>query len=274
MDYLVSQMQEGIEWMVKVTGRDYDDQRLIEAVRNECEAMSLMGQTVYFQKAIPAPLAQKSLFSLYVIPHLLGHSREGVEFCRELRDEVEDRVRRGIAALATERCRLMDDSEPPWHFLKLYRYLENYGALCIGSQYSFSLGGNLVKDQEGNWVPPQTPEERGMPMKTREDALRAMATFYLEKPILANFTTAEDKYAQVLDMARQWHADGIILHLNRGCEGLTQGAMENRLALMESGLPVMTYEGNMGDKREFDEGQVLDRVDSFMERLGLRKLED
>lgn len=274
VEYLVSQMQEGIEWMVKVTGRGYDDERLIQAVENECEAMCLMGEIVHFQKNVPAPLSQKSIFSIYVIPHLLGHDHEGVAFCRQVRDEVEDRVRQGIAALATERCRLLDDSEPPWHFLKLYRYLEKYGALCIGSQYSFSLGGNLVKDPDGNWAPPKTLKERGMPMKTRQDALRAMATFYVEKPILSNFTTAEDKSSQVLDIARQWRADGIILHLNRGCEGLTQGAMENRLALVESGLPVMTYEGNMGDQREFDEGQTLDRIDSFMERLGLEKLEE
>ncbi|MDO8691385.1 MAG: 2-hydroxyacyl-CoA dehydratase family protein, partial [Dehalococcoidia bacterium] len=274
VEYLVAQMQEGIEWLVKVTGREYNDELLIESVRNECEALCLMGEIVTFQKVTPAPLSQKSIFSLYVVPHLLGHSPEGVQFCREARDEVQDRVKQGIAALATERCRLMDDSEPPWHFLKLYRYLETYGALCIGSQYSFSLGGNLVKDSQGNWIPPLTPDQRGMPMKTREDALRAMATFYVEKPILANFTTAEDKSSQVLEMAQQWHADGIILHLNRGCEGLSQGALENRMALLESGLPVMTYEGNMGDKREFDEGQTLNRIDSFMERLGLSKLED
>ncbi len=129
-----------------------------------------------------------------------------------------------------------------------------------------------MKDPQGNWIPPLTPEQRGMPMKTREDALRAMAIFYIEKPILANFITAEDKSSQVLEMAQQWHADGIILHLNRGCEGLSQGALENRMALLESGIPVMTYEGNMGDKREFDEGQTLNRIDSFMERLGLNKL--
>ncbi len=274
VQYLVDQMQEGIEWLIKVTGREYNDELLIESVKNECDALCLMGEIVNFQKAVPAPLSQKSIFSLYVVPHLLGHSPEGVAFCREARDEVQARVQEGIAALATERCRLMDDSEPPWHFLKLYRYLEKYGAICLGSQYSFSLGGNLVKDEQGNWVPPKTPAERGWPMKTREDALRAMVTFYVEKPILANFITAEDKSSQVLEMAQQWKSDGIILHLNRGCEGLSQGALENRMALLDSGLPVMTYEGNMGDKREFDEGQPLNRIDSFMERLGLKRLED
>jgi benzoyl-CoA reductase subunit B len=32
----------------------------------------------------------------------------------------------------------------------------------------------------------------------------------------------------------------------------------------------MTFEGNMGDAREFDEGRSKDRIDSFMERLGLK----
>jgi len=30
----------------------------------------------------------------------------------------------------------------------------------------------------------------------------------------------------------------------------------------------------MGDKREFDEGQTLNRIDSFIERVGLKKLEE
>ncbi|MFQ5826535.1 MAG: 2-hydroxyacyl-CoA dehydratase, partial [Dehalococcoidia bacterium] len=65
-----------------------------------------------------------------------------------------------------------------------------------------------------------------------------------------------------------------IIHLNRGCEGLAMGQMENRLALLREGVPVMAYEGNMSDSREFEQAQVLDSIDAFMESLGLHKLED
>lgn len=34
----------------------------------------------------------------------------------------------------------------------------------------------------------------------------------------------------------------------------------------------MTYEGNMGDEREFDEQAVTNRMDIFLESLGLKKL--
>jgi benzoyl-CoA reductase subunit B len=69
-------------------------------------------------------------------------------------------------------------------------------------------------------------------------------------------------------IAKEWKLDGVMLHYNRGCEGLSVGIAENRLALIEQGFPVMTFEGNMGDEREFDEAQTVSRIDSFMETLG------
>jgi len=66
--------------------------------------------------------------------------------------------------------------------------------------------------------------------------------------------------------------NGAILHYNRGCEGLSVGIAENRLGLIKGGVPVMTYEGNMADEREFDQSRAYARVDSFMENLGLERL--
>ena len=75
-------------------------------------------------------------------------------------------------------------------------------------------------------------------------------------------------------IAKEWKLNGIMLHYNRGCEGLSIGIAENRLALIDEGYPVMTFEGNMGDEREFDEAQTGSRIDSFMETLGLDQIED
>ena len=74
-------------------------------------------------------------------------------------------------------------------------------------------------------------------------------------------------------VVKNWNVQGVLMHLNRGCEGTAFGQMENRLALMKAGIPVVTYEGNMADKRDFDEAQTIDRIESFMEKLGLHKLE-
>jgi benzoyl-CoA reductase subunit B len=47
--------------------------------------------------------------------------------------------------------------------------------------------------------------------------------------------------------------------------------MENRMGIAKAGVPIMTYECNMGDEREFDEVRTQARVDAFMEQLGLRR---
>ena len=62
-----------------------------------------------------------------------------------------------------------------------------------------------------------------------------------------------------------------MLHYNRGCEGLSLEIAENRLAILEAGVPVMTFEGNLGDEREFDEARTIQRMNAFMETLGVKK---
>jgi hypothetical protein len=50
--------------------------------------------------------------------------------------------------------------------------------------------------------------------------------------------------------------------------------MEIIHALRDMGLPTSTYEGSTGDLKDWNEAQVLNRIDSFMESLGLSRLED
>jgi len=58
-----------------------------------------------------------------------------------------------------------------------------------------------------------------------------------------------------------------MLHYNRGCEGLSIGIAENKLGLREAGIPVMSFEGNMGDEREFDPERTRKKIDAFLEIL-------
>ena len=67
--------------------------------------------------------------------------------------------------------------------------------------------------------------------------------------------------------------DAGIIHLNRGCEGTAQHQMEMKNTLAKMGLPVMTFEGNMADEREFDEVRTARMIDLFVtETLGLKKI--
>jgi len=269
--YVVNQCLEAIEWMEKVTGRKYDDELFIEAVKNEMRSTSLWAEVCALNKAVPAPLDEKTMYSLYVLATLNKSKAWCADFYRELRDEVADRVARGIAAVGDERCRVMSDTQPPWAFLKIFRYLEEFGAVSIGSLYTFGLEGIWETRPDGSWGPRTTPMDRGVEITTREQAMRLYVDWNLSKPQWQHFYDPRLKTEMMKTIVREWRVDGVMLHLNRGCEGLSLGIMENRLGLSAAGIPVMTIERNMGDERELALYRPQPDVDSFMESLALKR---
>lgn len=269
--YIVDQLHDGIEWLEKTTGRSFNDELFIEAVKNETRSTSLWAAICAENKAVPAPLDEKTMYSLYVLATLNKASKEVADFYEELLAEVKDRVARGIAAVGNEQIRLMSDTQPPWAFLKVFRYLEQFGAVSIGSLYTFGLEGIWEVKEDGTWGPRTTPMEKGIAIKNRQQALEIMVDWNLSKPEWQHFYHPQLKTEMMLRIAKEWKLDGVMLHYNRGCEGLSLGIAENRLGLLKAGYPVMTFEGNMGDEREFDENVTVARVDAFMESLGVKK---
>ena len=272
LDYVVNQLHEGIAFVEKATGRKCDDELLIRAVKNEMRSTSVWADICTLNQAVPAPLDEKTMFSLYVLATLHKSSQWCADFFEELREEVRDRVARGIAAVPNERCRILSDAPPPWGFLRLFRYLEQYGAVSVGSLYTFGLEGIWETKPDGTWGARTTPMEKGIEIRDRDTALRLYADWALAKPLFQPFYDPRPKTEMMKAIIKEWKVDGVMLHLNRGCEGTSLGIMENRMELVKAGIPVMTYEGNMGDEREFDEGRTQARVDAFMEQLGLKKL--
>jgi len=270
--FVVNQMHEAIEWLEKTTGREFDDEKLIEAVNNECRLTSVWAEICCLNRTIPAPLDEKSMYSLYVFGVLQKSKKEFADFYEEVRDEMQDRVNRGIAAVGNERCRVMSDTQPPWGFLSVFRYLEEFGCLSIGSLYTFGLIGIWEDKPDGTWGPRTTPAQNGIKIKNRDQALRILADWNLSKPEWQHFYDPDLKTKMMLRIVKEWKLDGVMLHLNRGCEGLSCGIMENRLGIAKAGVPVMTFEGNMGDEREFDATATRNRIDSFMETLNLKRV--
>ena len=275
IDYLVEQLYDGIEFMEKATGRKLDDEKLIQNIYNTYDSACYWAKTCELNQAVPAPLDEKTMFSLYVLGTLQKSNKEIASFYKnELYPEVKDRVANQIAAVGDEQCRILGDSQPPWGFLQVFRYLEKYGVVSIASLYTFSLIGWWKLNEEGDLVPYPTLEEQGITIRDRDHALGLLAEGELRgKMMWAPFYGAKYKNDLVTKIARQWKCDAAIIHLNRGCEGTAQHQMEMKIALQNMGLPTLTFEGNMADEREFDEGRTQRLIDLFItETLGLKKV--
>jgi benzoyl-CoA reductase subunit B len=271
VDYIVCQCLDAVEWLQKTTGRPYRDDLLREAIFNHMRSTSAWARICELQKAVPAPLDEKTMYSLYALGTMGKASRWCADFYDELYGEVEDRVKRGIAAVANERCRIMTDTQPPWTFLKLFRYLAEFGCVSVGSLYTFGLIGQWDRRKDGSWGGRACPASVEAVPAGRREMLEEYVRFELNKPQWQHFYHPKLKSAMMIAIARQWKLDGAALHFNRGCEGLSLGIAENALALRKAGFPVMTFEGNMGDGRENDNSHIVDRIAMFMEMLGLKR---
>ena len=273
IEYFAGQILDAIDWIEKNSGRKYDEERFARAVMNDWDACRIWAEICLVNQNIPAPLDQKSMLNLFLPLMVLRGGERCLDFYSELKAEVEDRVRDGVAALATERYRYIHEGIPPWHFLRLFRILEEYGAISVGGLYMFSMAGHWDVEEDGIWKAPRPFKELGIEFKSREDIARFYARMFLGNVnYRGSFWSAAIKNQQILQIYKQWHAEGVVMHLNRGCKGTGGYMLENRLALIEANIPVVAYEGNAADRRDFDEAQVIDRLESFAESQGLAKM--
>lgn len=273
--YLQAQMLDIITWMERITGRRYDDERFINAVNWECEATSLWAQCCMVNRTIPAVMDEKMMLTLSAVAVLMRQRKEAVDFYRDLLAELKERAARGIAAFAEERLRVLYDGQPPWHSLEIYHYLEEYGAVAIGSSLSFGLSGGWAYDQEQETrFPAKPPRAAGVELKSREEACAWYANWLLDtNTVLRSLRfSGRGKNKHLLDLITGWKADAVMIHLNRGCEGTAVGQLEMRSFLAENNIPVMTFEGNMADVQEFDKPRTKATIATFMETMGVSKL--
>lgn len=260
--YVTGQLLDGIEWLERVTKRTFDDELFAEAAWNDIRSTNMWARICMLNRAVPAPLDEKSIYSLYVFGTLQKSNPDFADFYEELYEEVRDRVERKIAAVEGEEKRIMTDTQPPWGFLDVYRYMEEWGVVSVGSLYTFGLEGMWLYDMEERELTPRPLP--GRKPRDREEICTMLADWHLSKPQYQHFYHPEYKTKLMDAIARHWKVDGIILHYNRGCEGLSMGIAENRLGLMKLGHKVMTYEGNMGDDDEFDAAVTRKRLDIFL----------
>ncbi|MCL2122413.1 MAG: 2-hydroxyacyl-CoA dehydratase [Clostridiales bacterium] len=258
----------------RIFGNKFDDEKFIETYHNRQKLEILAMEVSQLMQNVPAPIGVKELYSFYTLGMLTKvDPQETLNFWKELRDEIQWRVDNKIAAVGTERYRWMEAHPCPWHFMKYYRYLEQYGAVCIGSQYSHMMPGPMELNENGQMQLRKLPRYIGTPaLRTREDVIRAIYTY----PMWPHAMKC-DEYRHleaITDFAKGFKADGAIMPLWRGGVGCTLTRKEQALRLDAMGVRVLHYEGSQpGDRTDMDEKQFLNRIDIWMESQGMRKLE-
>ena len=275
VDHKVYCVLKQINDIERLFGRRFDDEKLVASMKVRPQLQSLAREVSVLMTTVPSPLSVKDLYSFYTIGGLTKiDPEETLQFWRELRDEIQWRADNQIAAVGNECFRWMEHHPPSWHYLKYYRYMEQYGAICLGSQYSHNRSGPyLVRKEDGSVGPREIvryPDD--VEIKSREDAVRVMLTPDARAP--HHFKI--DDYLRpdsLWEFADVFRCDGAILPLWRSGVGCVHDRKEQALRLAEKGVSVLHYEGSQpGDRTDLDEKHFLDQLDIWMESQGLRKL--
>ncbi len=274
-EYILGQLHEAIPWMEKITGRKYDDEKLIQATRNEWRSTVLWGKICNLCKAVPAPLDARMLLAVR-LPIITGRERKDVaDYLQVLYEEVKERVRDGISARGVEKVRLLYEGIVPFFEsgLIVLRMPERYGAIVVGGELFFNTFGAYDVLDDGSWMPTKDLDERGVVLRTRDDALRSLVELYMK----INSTQYQFRLGIrpkiFVKRAKDWHCQGAIFELDRGCKGAFAGLLEARLAMEDAGIRTMLHEGSNADPRDFDAVAVASQISAFCESMGLTKLD-
>ena len=261
-----------------VFGQKLDDEMLFEMAKNYSTIGDIRSEITYYMTFKPTPLTVKDMYSFFQLRPSPKMGPDVLEkFWISLRDEVKWRVENKIAAVGTERFRWIEANPPPWHFLKYYRYMEQYGAVCLGSQYSnlreltYDADGNLTPIARSFTEPAYSPD---MELTTRQDLARFMITPDARQPRHWKI----EEYIEpdkLTEMMKIYNADGAFLGLWRAGVGCTLLRKEQAIKLRKEGYSVMIHEGAQpGDRVDTDEKRILESLDTWMESLGFQKFEE
>jgi len=263
LEYLEGQLNDFLEFLEKVSGNRVDGEKFVEFSKLAHEAAVLWTRVLEHCKQVPAPLNFKSQLSLMMPAVSLKGTREAVDFYKMLLDELEDRSKRGIAAVPEEKARLLWDNIPMWYYMQIFNYVEQKGAVVVVSPYVLGFGGGPIEQAD------ISDEARAMlswqEPTTLQEAIHEVAKEYLRSSLRHNLPT---KIKQFVQLVRDYSVDGCLVHSNAGCKNLSCARLDLvEKVREETGIPSIVFQASNADPRDFNEEETLKKVDKFVNDL-------
>ncbi len=238
--YVRGQFDAAIEQLCEITGKTWDEEKFKEV----CETSNAVGEawleaTTYMNYK-PSPLKGFELFNHMAVATMARGKKESLEAFKALIEEYKEFVREKKSTFKVEeRNRIMFEGIACWPYLRVtYSTLKNTGtnvtACVYGPSFAFTYGNT-------------------------DELMRA----YLEVPNAINIErTVELRKQLCLD----GKVDGGLVHINRSCKMWSGTALElSRRIASDLNIPVVTFDGDQSDPRNFSEAQYVTRVQGLVE---------
>ena len=245
LQYVRTQLEELVSVAERVSGRRMNYDELSAIMTRSREGSRLWGECLAKAKAKPAPWTGiDGFFHMGPIVALRG-SEECNAYYRMLRDELQDRVNRGIGGILNEKHRLLWDNLPMWFATR------EISTLLAERGFSFACTSytNAWAEAAGK-ISPADPIG---------SAAHACMHIILNQDLC-------NRLGILTRLARDYSCDGAVLHSDRSCKPYSVGQIDLKERLTkEMGLKVLLLESDHNDPRSWASEPGANRLSAFME---------
>ncbi len=240
--YVEDQLKELVDFIEKITGREMSDSELRKTINLSLKGVKLYGECLEMGRNKPSPLTCFDAFINMAPIVCLRGTHYAVDFYEGMKRELDDRVKKGIAAVENEEIRLLWDNIPVWYRLRWFAEFFAERKAC------------LVADTYTNaW--------RGFVRIDKSDVFGSMAETYTFIYLNIGLEHMAEAINRLIDL---YDVDGVVIHSNRSCKPYSFGQYELQKMI---DVPSVVIEADMVDSRAFSEAQVETRLEAFLEML-------
>jgi len=256
--YVVDQLKKKIiPALERISGRAYDEDRLRELLTRSARAEDDLVHVLESAKNKPSPI-DAYFGGVYYIGPIFSAFRgteDAVEYYRELREEIDERVRLGQGPIipsgqhVDERYRLVVEGPPNWtSFREFWEMFSDEGAVVVASTYT-KVGGVY---EDGFRHDPDRP-------------LESLAEYCLGCYTNLNLPSRVEKLAGYV---RDYEADGFLINSVKSCNSFSAGQlMILREVENQTGCPGGFIESDLVDPRYFSAANIKNRLESYFQMI-------
>jgi len=254
-NYIVEQLYDLLDFIQEITGHEYSEEKAREVTKNSWD-LSMIWQDIYnLRKNVPCPISTRDtfggLFPLFCMPGL----KAPIKLYKRMYKEAKERIDNGIGALENEKYRLLFEGIPFWYNLRYFSKLEKYGAIIVYEPYTYAFS---------KYMNPKVTKEYVF-----DKPIEAMAELMLSFWYIYDLETRIKKFAETV---KEWKIDGVIMHENLSCRPNSCGMYDLKKHLMDDyDIPCLIITADQNDARKFNEIQITNQIESFIEILKRRK---
>ncbi len=238
--YVGQQFRDAVAQLEQITGKKWDEEKFEQVCRTSSAIGEEWLKATKYLNYKPAPYKGFDLFNHMAVATMARGQENSLQAFKDFNAECEEFIKNHQSTFnVEEKHRVMFEGIACWPYLRVtYSTLKNMGANITSCVYGPSFAFSYSNFDE-------------------------MIEKYCSVP---NSTNIERSTALREELCQEGKVDGGLVHINRSCKmwSATMPEMARRIS-RDLNIPVVTFDGDQSDPRNFSEEQYVTRVQGLVE---------